>query len=584
MESLKILYAKFKDGSIREMLDEWKWIYGYGRRYKKEIIYYILIGMIGTVMGLVGSIASKNLIDIVTGFQKSRILPVAVLMVSMSLFGILFRSLNSRISLKINIRIQNDIQADIFDKVLNVNWLDLSGYSCGDLLMRFGGDVSTVAGSAIGWFPNLIINGFRFIASLAVIVYYDATMGLIVLLNAPVMLVSSRFLLGKMRKYNRKVKEAGSRMMAFQQETFSNVDSIKSFDLDTLFATRLRDEQQRYKDVSLEYNKFSILTNAALSVLGVLIQLLAYGWGVYRLWSGMITYGEMTLFLSQGSTVSSTFNALVGIIPSTVDAVTSAGRIMELIKLPPERHLDQEANELEKTLEDGFRVQLKDVFFAYVKEKEVLSSSWLEANPGEIVALVGPSGEGKTTLIRMCLGLIAPDSGEALLADKEGREVPLNASTRQFFSYVPQGRTLFTGTVADNLRMVRPEATEEEIVEALKIACAYEFVEKMPEGIYSQVGQKGQGVSEGQAQRISIARAILRDAPVLLLDEATSALDVATERKVLKNIIQKRPNKTCIVTTHRPSVLGMCERVYRVMDTRVTELSEEEAGRMSMDF
>lgn len=145
MESLKILYAKFKDGSIREMLDEWKWIYGYYRRYKKEIIYYILIGMIGTVMGLVGSIASKNLIDIVTGFQKSRILPVAVLMVSMSLFGILFRSLNSRISLKINIRIQNDIQADIFDKVLNVNWLDLSGYSCGDLLMRFGGDVSTVA-------------------------------------------------------------------------------------------------------------------------------------------------------------------------------------------------------------------------------------------------------------------------------------------------------------------------------------------------------------------------------------------------------------------------------------------------------
>ena len=193
-------------------------------------------------------------------------------------------------------------------------------------------------------------------------------------------------------------------------------------------------------------------------------------------------------------------------------------------------------------------------------------------------------GEGKTTMIRLILGLVQPDSGIAVLRSRDGTEVPMNAESRCFFSYVPQGNAILSGTVAENLRMVREDATDEDIIEALKLACAWDFVSKLPDGINSKVGERGRGFSEGQAQRIAIARAILRDAPILLLDEATSALDVATERQVLRNIIRQRPNKTCIVTTHRPTVLNLCQRVYRVMDTRVTELSEEESSRMSMDF
>ena len=160
----------------------------------------------------------------------------------------------------------------------------------------------------------------------------------------------------------------------------------------------------------------------------------------------------------------------------------------------------------------------------------------------------------------------------------------MNAETRHFFAYVPQGNTVIAGTIAENLRMVRENASDDELIEALRLACAWEFVEKLPGNINANIGERGKGLSEGQAQRIAIARAILRDAPVLLLDEATSALDVATERRVLRSIITARPNKTCIVTTHRPSVLSMCRRVYRVMDTRVTELSEEESARMAIDF
>lgn len=174
--------------------------------------------------------------------------------------------------------------------------------------------------------------------------------------------------------------------------------------------------------------------------------------------------------------------------------------------------------------------------------------------------------------------------GEAVIVASNGRKIVLNAETRHFFAYVPQGNTILSGTIAENMRMVKEDATDEEIIEALKIACAWEFVEKLPDTISSALGERGRGLSEGQAQRISIARAVLRNAPILLLDEATSALDVTTERKVLRNIIEQKPNKTCIVTTHRPSVLNMCQRVYRVMETKVTELDEEESSRMAMDF
>ena len=234
--------------------------------------------------------------------------------------------------------------------------------------------------------------------------------------------------------------------------------------------------------------------------------------------------------------------------------------------------------------QDGFEVRMEHLDFSYGGAATVISDSGFQAKPGEIVALVGPSGEGKTTMIRLILGLVRPNRGRVFLRASDGSEMEMNAETRHLFSYVPQGNTILSGTIAENLRMVKEDATDQELQEALTLACAWEFVSRLPQGIHSSVGERGKGLSEGQAQRIAIARAILRDAPVLLLDEATSALDVATERQVLRNLVRHRPNKTCIVTTHRPSVLNLCQRVYRVMDGRVTALTEEESGRMAMEF
>lgn len=584
MESLKIIIAKIKDGSIKEMWDEFKWMMGYAQNYKKEILFYIFLGMFSTVMTLVSSIASKELIDVVTGHNVSKAPLMAIIMISMALFSLFFSSIMSRITIKINIRIQNDIQADIFDKIIGVNWLDLAKFPSGDILNRFSSDVGTVAQSAIGWVPDIVVAIFNFIATLAVVMYYDPTMMVLTLLNAPVMLVASKIMMAKMRKYNMKVKEMNSEVLDFQSETFSNIDSIKSFDLTNLFSRRLRDFQSRYKDVNLEYNLFSIKTNIVLSLIGMVIQNILVVWCVYRLWTGHITYGEMTLFMTQSQRMSSAFNSLVSIIPSTVNSTISAARLIELVSLPKEKRAIDDCENLKDAVADGFSVKLKDIDFSYIEDKQIIKSSSFEANRNEIVALVGPSGEGKTTLIRIFLGLLVPNSGDAVLCDKNGVEVTLNASTRKYFSYVPQGNTIFSGTIADNLRMVKEDATDDEIIEALEIACAYDFIKDLPEGINTKVGARGLGFSEGQSQRISIARAVLRDAPILLLDEATSALDVITEKKVLSNIIKQKPNKTCIVTTHRPSVLNMCQRVYRVQKTRVTQLNEEEFEEFTSNF
>ncbi len=584
METIKTLIQKWKDGTIVEVWETWKWILSYSNRYKKTIAFYLFLGIFSTIFSLISSVASKQLIDIVTGYKRDQMLIMAIVMVSMALFSLAFSSIISRVSLKLTITIQNDIQSDIFQKIQEASWLSLSEYHSGDILNRFATDVGTVAGNAITWLPSLVISLFNFIATFLVIMYYDVTMAFISLASAPVLLFVSQYLMGRMREYSKKVKEMNSQVMAFQQETFSNMNTIKAFGITDYYAGELKNWQRKYRDFNLDYNKFSIKTNIALSLLGMVVQYASFGWGVYRLWSGHITYGEMTLFLSQGGKLSASFNSLVGYIPHVLNSSVSAGRVLELVKLPREIHHEQESNQMRETMDQGFSVILKDVFFRYVEEKTVLQESDFVAKPNEIVAIVGPSGEGKTTMLRLFLGLILPEKGSATLQDSQGNKVSMNADTRQFFSYVPQGNTIFSGTIADNLRLIKQDATDEEIIEALKIACAWDFVEKLPLGINSPVGERGRGLSEGQAQRIAIARAVLRDAPIMLLDEATSALDVETERKVLRSIIQKKPNKTCIVATHRPSVLTMCQRVYRVMDTKLTTLDNDEAARMSMDF
>lgn len=581
--SLDTLFQRWKDGTFGEIIDDWRWIFSYSKKYKGAILFYTLLGIVSTSFGLISSVASKYLIDIVTGYQMDKLTWMLIIMIGSSLFSLLFSSVISRISARLSIFINNDIQADIFDKILDADWLSVSNYSNGDILNRFNSDVSTVSSNAISWLPTIVIAVYNFIATFAVIWHYNHVMAFLSFISAPFLLVMSKFLIKKQRDYRKKVREMNSKMVTFEVETFYNFDTIKSFGISGQYGKKMRDWQSRFKEISLKYNLFTIKTNIFMSIMGLLVQMVAFLYCLWLLWSGVITYGTMTLFLTQRSNLSSAFNNVIGIIPSFLNSSVSANRIRELVELPREVHIPG-SSEIDRYKDNGFTVELNEVNFSYLENDKVIQNSDFIAKPGEIVALVGPSGEGKTTMIRLILGLIRPNDGKVRIIAQNGQSIEANANTRHLFAYVPQGNTILAGTIAENMRMVKEDATDEEIIEALKIACAWEFIEKLPEQINSVVRERGRGLSEGQAQRVAIARAILRDAPILLLDEATSALDVATERQVLRNIVRQRPNKTCIVTTHRPSVLNLCQRVYRVMDKRLMELDEEESSKMAMDF
>ena len=581
-ESLGTLVSSWRDGTFSEIWADWKWIWGYTKRYRRAVWFYTILGVASSTLGLVSAVASKYSIDIITGYDSDHLWFIVTVMVASALVGLLLRSVTSRISTKISLRVNNDIQAQVFDRLLGADWRSLNAFASGDLLSRLSTDVGSVSSSAIRWLPDLIVTAYTFAATLAVILHYDWIMALLALASAPFLLLTSRRLIRGMRTHQQEVRQVGSRLMSYETETLHNLDAIKGFGITGRYGRGFRRRQEEFRRASLDYNLFSIRTEILLSLLGSAVQMAAFGYCLYLLWSGKILYGTMTLFLSQGAKLSSAFNALVRTVPSFLSASVSARRIRDLYALEPEPVLPDDR--LDSLASQGFTVAVEDAGYAYVPHQPVLTHADFRAAPGETVALVGPSGGGKTTMIRLLLGLIRPAEGRAYLQAADGRQVEVNAGLRRYFSYVPQGNTLLSGTIADNLRMVKPDASDAQLRAALEAACAWDFVSAMDGGLEASVGEHGHGLSEGQAQRIAIARALLRDAPVLLLDEATSALDVATERTILRNLAARYPHKTCIVTTHRPTVISLCRRVYPVSSGCLRLLDSDAAQRLARAF
>lgn len=579
---LRKMIEKIRAGMLRDIIDETKWIYSYTSRYKKGIAVYILLGFAATVLGLAASVASKYLIDAVTGHNNSVILQIVAVYVGFSVARILLNAVSQRVNAKLSIKTSNEIRADVFRRFLTVDWEKSLAYHSGDLLSRVSDDVNTVAGSVLGWIPSLIINSVQFLATLAVILYYDPMMALIALLSAPVTVFLSRFLIRKMRTFGQEVRQSQAKLTAFYEESLQNLQAIKAFSLHDTFGARLDELQALYRNVSLDYNLFSVKTNLLMSTLGFVVSGLCFAWGVYRLWSGYISFGTMTLFIQLAGLVASSFSALVSLVPSAISATVSAGRIMAILDLPRE---DLTADEVSRDLmknaaHNGAAVHIDNVHFVYQNGRQVFRGFTLQAQSDEIIGIVSPSGGGKTTLIRMLLGLISPAAGTISLESGSYR-APLAPCMRPLISYVAQEKVIFSGTIADTLRMTNPVATDEQLVAALKTACAWDFVSQLSDGINTPLGERGSGLSEGQIQRLAIARALLSDAPILLLDEATSALDIDTERQVLHNMLSDNRHRTVIVTTHRPTVLQSCTRVYAIDDGKARQLTQNEIDTLT---
>ena len=409
-QSIRILAGRIKDGTFGEIIEDWKWIFSYSIKYKGAIIFYTLMGIVSTSLGLISSIASKYLIDIITGYKTEKLAFMIAVMIGSSVFNLTFSSFIKRISAKLSVYINNDIQADIFDKIIDSDWLAMSRYSNGDIMNRFNGDVSTVSENAISWLPTIVIAAYNFLATFLVLWHYNPVMALISFASAPFMFLSSRFFIRRQREYQKKVREMSSKMMTFEVETFYNFDTIKSFGIADQYGRKMRTWQEKYKNVFLKYNLFSIQTNVFVSILGMAVQMTAFLYCLWLLWTGAITYGTMTLFLTQRSNLSTAFNNVVMVVPNFLNSSVSAHRIRELVELPREVHIP-DSSELEEYAEDGFTVRMDDVNFAYMEDNKVITDSAFIAQPGEIVALVGPSGEDKTTMIRLILGLVRPQDG-----------------------------------------------------------------------------------------------------------------------------------------------------------------------------
>ena len=587
-KKIQLFWKHLKAGTFQKMWMQTKWISQYARRYWKAMIVYTALGLAGTGVSLISSLISKDLVDIITGHQTGKLLSTFAAMIGFSIANILVSQASGYASTFINLKVDAEIKNDIFAKMMVTDWESLTAYHTGDLVTRWSSDASNISSGILNWIPNLIIYTVRFFSSLAIVVYYDPSFAVFALIGIPFSALLSRPLLRRMRNNNERSAAMNAKLYGFNQETFSNIQTIKAFDLISFYIDRLKNLQKEYIGMRLEFQKMSMLTSVLMSLIGFVVSYSCYGWGIYRVWSGVISYGTMTMFLSLSGNLTSSVNSLTGLIPSAISLTISAGRLMDIVEMPQEDYSrDSEVRAFENTYHaGGIGLDMQELSYRYNTGKEVFSHATVEAYPHEIVALVGPSGEGKTTMLRLILSLLKPQGGDAWVCAGEDRskKLAMSPSTRKLFSYVPQGNTMFSGTIAENLRNVKPDATDAEVIEALKLAEAWEFVEKLPDGIDSVVKERGGGFSEGQAQRLSIARALLRKSPILLLDEATSALDVATERRVLKNIMADTYPRTCIVTTHRPTVLNICTRVYAIRDKKCEVLGEEEIAKMVKDF
>ena len=575
---MKRFLHKIKSYAKKEMMKEYAWLIRCSMCYKRQILCYLLIGVLGTVMSLAGSILSKHIIDAVTGLDSGPIIFAIIFFVLMQLFSIGIHAISNRISTKISIEVNQQITEQVYRTLLRTDWESLSAYHSGDLLTRINGDVATISSSVLGFIPDFVTRLLQFIATFAIILYYDSTLALLALLSAPITLLMSRYVMRMMRHHNKKMRQLRSDMTVFNAESFQNIQLIKAFGQTSAYNKKHQQLLSQYKEASLDYNRFSIRKSTVMSVVATAITLICFCWSLFRLRSGHITFGTLTLFLQLSNSLSTAFSALTSMIPSAINAATSAGRIMAITQLPKEQLGDpQKAKDwFDQHGTNGFSIVAEDLSYHYEDGITVLSHVDMESQSGHIIALTGPSGEGKTTLLRLFLGIVQPKNGAIYLRGCDGELLPIGADTRSLFTYVPQGNTLFSGTIEENLRLIRPDATQEELQQALEIACASEFVAQLPLGLLTPVKERGGGLSEGQLQRLCIARALLSNAPILLMDEATSALDIQTEQKVLQNIMQAKQKRTCILSTHRPSTLNISDQIYYISNDTVTPISVQQ--------
>lgn len=541
------------------------WIFKSIKPFTFSVVLIILIQVSTSITSVVIAIASKNIIDYASNNVMKKAALYAGIFGFIITYNLAANAFLSVYSTRTTELYSNTLRQGLFSKLINMEWLQVSKYHSGDLLTRLTSDIAAVTNGSVSIFPGIIALGVQLVAAFFTLLAYEPRLAALAFFMAPVTILLSRLYAKKLRHMHIKIQETESSYRSHMQEFLQNILVLKTFNLEDQSAEKVGALQKERLHWVTERSKTGATANTIISFGYWLGYFLAFGWGALKLANKTATFGTMTAFLQLFNQIQGPFIGLSRTVPQIISALASAGRLIEL------ENMDAEARGNNIDIPEMAGVRFKDVSFRYEKDEQVLDAVSFEALPGEIVAITGTSGEGKTTMVRLMLALMKPDNGEVLCFDEKGNEHIVSSASRNWFSYVPQGNTLFSGTIADNLRAGLPGAEEEEMRAALTTACAMEFIEKLPEGINSVIGEKALGLSEGQAQRIAIARALLRHSPVILFDEATSALDIELEERMLKNIRNIEPARTCIMITHRRTSLDICNRVYKLKESRLTK-------------
>lgn len=538
-----------------------RWFVRTSRGIRLRSIANTLTGVIGVGLDFAFIWATKRCIDTATHQTEGSLTESALLLGAVMAAIIALGFARNWLAAILGVQSTNKIQRRMFETVLGSVWLGRDRQHTGDTMNRLDRDVRDVTSVISNTLPQALIVTCRLIGAFVFLCVYDARLACALMVITPLFIVLSKFYVRRMRALTRDIRKTDSEIQSIMQESLQHRIMLKTMEQEEGVVERLGLTQQSLSDQIRYRTRFSSVSNALVNIGFAGGYLVAFLWGAWRLEQGLITYGMMLAFIQLVGQIQGPFRDMTRFIPTLISSLTAGERLMELEQLPQEETCEA------IRFKGGCGIRLKDLSYAYDEDyRLIIDRLSYDFPPGSITAVLGETGSGKTTLIRLILALLPPLKGRVEFYDGD---VSAKASpgTRCNLVYVPQGNSLLSGTVRSNLLLGRPDATEREMWDALELAEAG-FVKESDEGLDMPVGESGLGLSEGQAQRIAIARALLRPGRVLLLDEATSALDEETETRVLDNLMGRNADSptpyTVICVTHRPAVTAHCNQMLRL--------------------
>ena len=533
-----------------------KWLWRAWRGNQLQAILNAAIGLLSVVVSLAQVWAVQHAIDVASGHAEGSIYWSVGVMALLVLCGFALRICSIWVRNILGIKAQNRMQQRMLDRILRSEWTGKESHHSGDVLNRLEQDVGTVVSFLTETIPNTISVVAMFVGAFLYLFSMDKVLAFVIVGIIPVFVLLSKLYIGQMRRLTRQVRDSDSKVQSVLQETIQHRMLIKTLESDSIMVDRLESTQSELRHRVVKRTAFNVVSNFILNAGFSVGYLIAFLWAALRMADQTLTFGGMTAFLQLVNRIQGPARDLTRLAPVFVGVFTAAERLMELEENP----LEEQGDPIPLTAPCG--VRLEHITYAYDDgDSNVIELLDFDFYPGSCTAVLGETGAGKTTLIRLILALLHPNDGKVILYNQQEQK-ELSPLMRCNFVYVPQGNTLMSGTIRDNLRLGKLNATEEEIKAALEMSCA-SFVMELPDGLDTVCTEAGGGLSEGQAQRISIARALLRNRPIMLFDEATSALDPETERQLLHNILSHH-DKTVIFITHRPAVVDYCDQTLHL--------------------